>query len=374
MVQEALPPGYKMTELGLLPEDWRVVKLGDLFDIRQGKAVSAKGRVNEFRRPFLRTANVFWGRLDLIHLDTMTFSADEVQRLMLQPEDLLVCEGGDIGRTAIWRGEIPECYYQNHLHRLRAKTPDVDPLYVMYWMQAAYKVLGLYVGTGNQTTIPNLSRSRLAEFLLPLPPLPEQRAIANVLSTVQQARERTNAVIAATRELKRSLMRHVFTYGPVPVGEIGRVKLKETEIGLVPEEWEITPIADVFDVQLGKMLSPKARRGANPTPYLRNQDVRWGRVNTTCLPVMDFDEREAQKFDLRRGDVLVCEGGGDRPYGGVGRRSKTLFLSEGDSPAPIHRRCGRTPLPRLPHDERLPGQQALRKYWDDHHYRSSASS
>ncbi len=197
-----IPLGFRMTELGTLPEEWRVVRLGDLFDIKQGKALSSKKHAADGqRRPFLRTANVLWGQLNLRTLDSMEFSPAEEARLTLLPGDLLTCEGGDIGRTAIWQGELAQCYFQNHLHRLRVKRLYVDPQFFMYWLQAAFQILQPYKGEGNRTTIPNLSGSRLAAFPVPLPPLPEQSAIAHVLSTVQQAKEVTEAVIAATREL-----------------------------------------------------------------------------------------------------------------------------------------------------------------------------
>ena len=109
------------TELGKLPATWRVQRFDSLFAIQQGKQVSKKNRVGENQRPFLRTKNVFWGRLDLSGLDEMHFTETEEKRLALAPGDLLVCEGGDIGRTAIWQGELARCYYQNHLHRARLR-------------------------------------------------------------------------------------------------------------------------------------------------------------------------------------------------------------------------------------------------------------
>src|SRR5438132_13167212 len=109
------------TELGVFPADWRVQRFDALFAVQQGKQVSKKNRVGENQRPFLRTRNVFWGRLDLSELDEMYFTDDDEKRLRLEPGDLLVCEGGDIGRTAIWRGELARCYYQNHLHRARLR-------------------------------------------------------------------------------------------------------------------------------------------------------------------------------------------------------------------------------------------------------------
>lgn len=106
-------------------------------------------------------------------------------------------------------------------------------------------------------------RDVLAE-LIPLPPLPEQRAIAHVLSTIQRAREANEAVIAATIELKKSLMRHLFTYGRVPLHEIDRVALKGTVVGQIPEYWQT--------VQLGEL----AKIGNGSTPK-KDKDVYWTR-------------------------------------------------------------------------------------------------
>lgn len=148
----------------------------------------------------------------------------------------------------------------------------------------------------------------LREKVLPEPPLPEQRRIARVLRTVQQAREQTDQVIAAARQFRRSLMQHFFTEGPGGLGKDSELPV-DTEIGSMPSNWELVRLDDVMDAQLGKMLSPKARGGLSPRPYLRNVNVQWGRVDISDLLEMDFSAPERDKFSLRPGDILVCEGG-----------------------------------------------------------------
>lgn len=229
--QRAVP--LQDTELGPLPAHWQVVRLGEVFEIQQGKSLSPKSRSGPRMRPFLRTANVFWGRLDLSNVDQMHFDESEECRLALKPGDLLVCEGGDIGRTAIWDGQLPLCLYQNHLHRLRRLHEDVFSLFYMYWMQAAWTLLGLYGGSGNKTTIPNLSQSRLASFIIPLPPLAEQHEIARILQTVDRRIEAEEAYARALEALFKTLLHELMTAKRrLPQEFIARFQQEETRVSV----------------------------------------------------------------------------------------------------------------------------------------------
>jgi type I restriction enzyme S subunit len=200
------------TDIGPIPAHWRVVRLGEIFEIQQGKALSPQARAGNRKRPFLRTSNVLWGRIDLTVLDEMHFEPREEQSLALRSGDLLVCEGGDIGRTAMWEGQLPLCLYQNHLHRLRAiRDHGVEPAFYMYWMQAAWTLFGLYGGSANRTTIPNLSRSRLASFAVPSPPLPEQQEIARILQAVDRKIAAEEARKQALDALFKTLLHELMT-------------------------------------------------------------------------------------------------------------------------------------------------------------------
>ncbi|ACY49754.1 restriction endonuclease subunit S [Rhodothermus marinus] len=187
-----------------LPYGWHWVRLEEIFEVQQGASMSPKRRAGRNPKPFLRTKNVLWGTVDLSLIDEMDFTDKEIEKLRLQPGDLLVCEGGDVGRTAIWEGQLPLVLYQNHIHRLRAKDAEVEPRFFMYWMQAAYQVFLAYQGAESRTAIPNLSGRRLKNFNAPLPPLSEQRRIVAHLEAVQ---EKIRALKAAQEETDEELKR-----------------------------------------------------------------------------------------------------------------------------------------------------------------------
>ena len=194
---------------------WERRRLGELFGVQQGVAMSPERREGRTPYPFLRTLNVLWGRVDLSMLDKMDFTDEEVSKLSLKPGDLLVCEGGEVGRTAIWRGEMDTCLYQNHIHRLRKLNDTIVPQFYMYWMQAAFQVFGSYSGEESKTTIPNLSGNRLKAFLFPFPPAQVQARIATELRAKMEEAEKLAASIEkeleSIRALPQAILRKVFS-------------------------------------------------------------------------------------------------------------------------------------------------------------------
>ena len=286
-----------------MKEAWACQPLGELFEIGAGKTMSAAARNGADKTPFLRTSNVLWDEIDLSSVDEMSIPSDELPAKLLRKGDLLVCEGGEIGRAAIWDGQVETMSFQNHLHRLRPIDGQVEPRFYVYFLQAAFTLLGIFEGAGNKTTIPNLSRGRLAALPVPKPKVSEQRAIAAVLSRISAAIKVQNQSLVLAQELKRAAMQTLFTRG------LRGEAQKETEIGLVPEGWEVVSFGSVRDrLQYG--TSTKCTYEPSAYPVLRIPNVEPQRINPTDLKYCSLSDSEAARFRLETGDLLFIRTNG----------------------------------------------------------------
>lgn len=200
----------KMTEIGEVPESWDVVMLGKIADIQQGKQVSKKNRIGNNQKPFLRTANIFWNKIDLSVLDKMNFSVNEEKKFKLNYGDLLVCEGGAVGRTSMWKDEMSGCYYQNHLHRVRVNE-NMDSSFLLYWLNYALEFTEIYFGRANNTTIPNLAKSKLQQFEIPLPDIKEQNNISSTLISIDQKIESVQDKLLVYQNLFNTLLHELMS-------------------------------------------------------------------------------------------------------------------------------------------------------------------
>ena len=188
---------------------WTKEKLGNLFTLQLGKMLNKNARETSPQFPYLGNRNVQWGRFDLSELREMHFDEREREKFKLNPGDLLVCEGGEVGRTALWTGES-NCYYQKAIHRLRAKSAKVEPKFIVHFMQFA-AINDLLSDFTSQSSIAHLTREKLALFDVPLPPLPEQRKIAVILTAADNAIKENQAVIDHLQVLKSALMSVLLT-------------------------------------------------------------------------------------------------------------------------------------------------------------------
>ena len=160
-----------------IPNNWEWVRLGNLFQHNTGKALNGsnqKGTLYEY----ITTSNLYWNQFELDKLRQMPFTDDELEKCTVKKGDLLICEGGDIGRSAIWDYDY-DIRIQNHIHRLRAFTPVCTRFF--YYTLYLYKHIGLIGGKG--IGIQGLSSNALHKLLLPLPPISEQQRIVNKIES-----------------------------------------------------------------------------------------------------------------------------------------------------------------------------------------------
>ena len=159
-----------------LPDKWEWVRLGVLFSHNTGKTLNKKDTTG-IKMTYITTSNLYWNRFELDFLKEMNFTESEIEKCTVQKGDLLVCEGGDIGRAAIWNYDN-EIRIQNHIHKLRPFT-EISILlyyYVFYYYKLTDRINGRGIG------IQGLSSNQLHNMFLPLPPLNEQKRIADKVS------------------------------------------------------------------------------------------------------------------------------------------------------------------------------------------------
>ncbi|MBI3629634.1 MAG: restriction endonuclease subunit S [Candidatus Rokubacteria bacterium] len=166
--------------LGEIPAHWEVVPVYARYEVALGKMLDAKRVTGESSGCYLRNVDVQWDAVNTAGLPDMDFAPWERGRYVLRPGDLLVCEGGEVGRTAIWRGDIEECFYQKAIHRVRPRSEKEAPRFFYYLMCTLAK-RGVFVAGGNPNTIDHLTAVQLRHYRLPFAAPQEQRAIAAFL-------------------------------------------------------------------------------------------------------------------------------------------------------------------------------------------------
>jgi len=251
---ENLPPNFKQTELGPLPEEWDVVRLIEVANRNSeivGGPFGSNLKVSDYRNsgiPIIRLQNI--ERNHFIHKEMKFVSKEKAEELKyhsFKKGDIVLAKLGDpIGKTCIVPESLSYGIVTADVVRIRTISNLTYKSYIVHALNSSF-IEEQFRREKTGTTRPRVNVSNVRNIKIPLPPLPEQRRIAAVLSSIQEARERTEAVIRAAKELKKSMMKHLFTYGPVAPNEAARVPLKDTEIGPVPESWVVVKFREACD-------------------------------------------------------------------------------------------------------------------------------
>ncbi|WP_433070909.1 restriction endonuclease subunit S [Treponema vincentii] len=155
-----------------VPDGWAWCRLGEIYYHTTGKALKKSNEKGSLKK-YITTSNLYWDTFDLSEVRTMYFTDDELDKYTIKKGDLVLCNGGDVGRAAIWSYDKDICY-QNHISRMRPKTNGIENRFFLYVLKF-YKEQNMLKGKG--IGISSLSASDLLSVIIPLPSLFEQQRI-----------------------------------------------------------------------------------------------------------------------------------------------------------------------------------------------------
>jgi len=298
-----------------IPKRWVDVKLKDLLLKTDSGAWGENGTCNDI--PVLRSTNITNnGQLSYEKLAFRKFSEKNKFDFLKHGDMLIEKSGGSndwsVGRVVYFDETENHYYFANFMQRIRVNPKKTYWKYIFYFLFDFYRRDGTKSLFQKTTGIQNL---RTNEYLLQhilLPPLYEQRKIAAILSSVDNAIEKTKAVIEQTKVLKKGLMQELLTRG-IP----GRhKKFKKTPIGKIPEEWEVVKLREIAHIQTGIAINKKIKvENSISVPYLRVANVQDGFVDLSEVKYISVDKIFLKRYLLQKGNVLFNEGGDNDKLG-----------------------------------------------------------
>lgn len=326
-----------------IPENWVWAYVGDIFLHNTGKAQNSSGSTNGIIRKFITTSNLYWNRFDFSKVKEMPFTKKELERCTVRKGDLLVCEGGDCGRSAIWCYDEEVCI-QNHVHRLRPYVEvSIEYFYHLFYL---YKFTGKLRGRG--VGIQGLSNEAIHQVICPLPPLAEQKRIVAKIEELLPLIDRYEQAWSKLEDfnkrfpvnMQKSILQMAIQGKLVPqlpeegTGEdlflqiqadkqtlikAGKIKkekplpeITEDEIPFdIPDSWKWVRLSQLFSVlngDRGKNYPAKSTLSHEGIPFISALNLDGKSVieddNLLCLSEQQYEKLGNGK--LIRDDIVVC--------------------------------------------------------------------
>ena len=191
-------------------QNWPMRPLAAIAETRLGKMVDAKKQTGEHRHPYIANFNVQWFRFDFSELREMDFLPEDQQEFELQEGDLLVCEGGEVGRCAIWHNEIEGCYFQKAVHRIRCNKQYLVPGYLAYWFKHHSDFNQFEDIVGGKTSIAHLPGVKLKALQIPLPPIERQQSFCALCDQTDKSKLAIRQALESLEKSRSAIMTKVF--------------------------------------------------------------------------------------------------------------------------------------------------------------------
>ena len=264
-------------------EGWEYKKLGEMASSELGKTLN-KSKDTGKLYPYICAVNVLWDMIDLTILKHAFFEKEEIDRYSVRKGDLLVCEGGDTGRSAIWEKEEP-VLYQNALHRVRFTT-EMEARFAMYCLWHLKNNGQIDQKYSKGVTIKHLVKSSLLSIELPVPPLSTQQSIVSELDKINELIRLKKEQLKDYDNLAQSIFYEMF--GDPVVNEKG---------------WEKKRLGEVCSEIKYGTSKPACDNGKYK--YLRMCNLSYdGYLDLTDIKRIDVSDEEIEKCIVRYGDIL----------------------------------------------------------------------
>ena len=305
--------------VGKVPLHWETMKLGrvtiDRCDGPFGSGLKSSHYVDEGIR-VIRLNNIRHNHFDdsdAAFIDPVHYHEELGSGHDVVAGDLLIAGLGDdnnaVGRACVAPDGIEPAMVKADCFRYRLDQDLVLPSFMSAQLTVGAPTDSGMLSTG--TTRSRMPLSVTSSRRVALPPLDEQKAISSFLdmetSKIDGLVSEQGRLIELLKEKRQAVISHAVTKGLNP-----NAPMKPSGIqwlGDVPQHWSVPPLYTRYEQVLGKMLDQNKMTGEHPTPYVRNVDVQWDRVNSDDLPIMDIKPEERERFTVSNGDVLICEGG-----------------------------------------------------------------
>lgn len=218
VVTKGLNSNVKLKDIGLewtgkIPEHWEVQKLKFVANVVLGKMLCNEDKGNYQLKPYLKSKNIQWLNVDITSVDEMWFSKKEMEEYRLQKGDLVLSEGGEVGKTCIWNNELEECYIQNSAHKVTFKNGNNQEYFLFQFFIAGK--LGLFEKIVNRVSIGHLTKDKLINVKIIIPPIDEQIAIKNWINKLDTKIDECIALkeyeIGKLKEYKSTLINSAVT-------------------------------------------------------------------------------------------------------------------------------------------------------------------
>ncbi|TCI67446.1 MULTISPECIES: restriction endonuclease subunit S [unclassified Exiguobacterium] len=295
--------------IGQIPIHWNTLSVSKAYQVTLGKMLQPNSNnENDVKTPYLKAMNVQDGYISLEKIDEMYCSANELKMLNLEVSDLVVCEGGEVARSAVVKEKLEGFIFQNSVHRV--KSSEKGNTRFLHYLLIVLRASGFINILVNKATIAHFTKDKFNSLKIALPPLNEQIVISNYLDIkydeVEILIKNKQKLITLLEQQRQSIITEAVTKGLN-----SNVKMKESGvewIGEIPEHWEVRKIKDVGNVYSSN-VDKKSVEGEKEVLLCNYVDVYYNDSITVNLDFMKATAKvdQIKIFTLKKHDVIITK-------------------------------------------------------------------